>query len=64
MISPSSAKELPFSKEDVKRAFKLLAGENDPEGCITPETLEKSLVSWFPINSTGNFRKQSKTKIQ
>ena len=44
MISPSSAKELPFSKEDVKRAFKLLAGENDPEGCITPETLEKSLV--------------------
>ena len=41
----AAAKELPFTKEEVKRAFKLLAGEDDPEGCITPEILEKSLVS-------------------
>ena len=39
-----AAKELPFNREDVKRAFKLLAGEEDPDGFITPEVLEKALV--------------------
>jgi hypothetical protein len=40
----SKPKELPFSKQDVIRAFKILAGPDDPEGLITPETLEKALV--------------------
>lgn len=42
----SRPQELPYSKQDMSRAFKLLAGEKDPEGRITPEVLEKALLKF------------------
>lgn len=36
--------ELAFDKQDIMRAFKILAGDKDPDGLITPEVLEKALV--------------------
>ncbi|GAX78410.1 hypothetical protein CEUSTIGMA_g5852.t1 [Chlamydomonas eustigma] len=46
LLVMSKPKELPFSKQDVIRAFKLLANPDDPEGLITPETLEKALLKY------------------
>lgn len=42
----SKPPELPYSKAEVTRAFKLLAGDKDPDGKITPEILEKALLKY------------------
>ena len=42
----SKPPELPYTKVDMMRAFKLLSGDKDPEGKITPEILEKALIKY------------------
>eukprot|EP00195_Chlamydomonas_chlamydogama_P009706 CAMPEP_0202899710 /NCGR_PEP_ID=MMETSP1392-20130828/7867_1 /ASSEMBLY_ACC=CAM_ASM_000868 /TAXON_ID=225041 /ORGANISM="Chlamydomonas chlamydogama, Strain SAG 11-48b" /LENGTH=154 /DNA_ID=CAMNT_0049585965 /DNA_START=94 /DNA_END=558 /DNA_ORIENTATION=- len=41
--------EVPFTKQDVLRAFSLFTEEGDPEGCIAPDMLEKALLKYCTI---------------
>ena len=36
--------DLPYKKADVMRAFRLFADRDAPQGCISPEALERALV--------------------
>eukprot|EP00798_Chlamydomonas_sp_ICE-L_P015905 gene15905-22038_t len=38
--------ELPYTREDVTRAFRMFADPKDPNGMITPEVLEKALIKF------------------
>ncbi len=40
--------QVPYTKADLVRAFRLFADRGAPPGCIAPETLEQALVSWEP----------------
>lgn len=37
--------QLPYTKADVLRSFRMFADAGAPTGCIVPETLEAALVS-------------------
>lgn len=37
--------DVPYTKADVLRAFKIFADEGAPPGCISADTLEKAVVS-------------------
>ena len=41
-----AAKVLPFTREEVRRAFKVLAGDKDPDGFISPDVLERALIKY------------------
>jgi hypothetical protein len=41
----SKKQQLPYSKADVLRSFRMFADRGAPPGCIVPETLEAALVS-------------------
>lgn len=38
--------QLPYSKADVIRAFRMFADEDAPAGCISPEKLEAALIKY------------------
>ncbi|PNW82633.1 hypothetical protein CHLRE_06g287100v5 [Chlamydomonas reinhardtii] len=38
--------DLPYKKADVMRAFRLFADRDAPQGCISPEALERALVQY------------------
>jgi calmodulin len=41
----SKPQNLPYSRADLLRSFRMFAEPAAPQGCISPETLEKALVS-------------------
>lgn len=38
--------QLPYTKADVMRAFRMFADDDAPQGCISPEKLETSLIMY------------------
>ncbi|WIA11496.1 hypothetical protein OEZ85_011609 [Tetradesmus obliquus] len=40
----SKKQQLPYSKADVLRSFRMFADRGAPPGCIVPETLEAALL--------------------
>jgi calmodulin len=49
----SKPQQLPYSKADLLRAFRMFSETDAPRGCIGPEALEKALVSGGPTKSSG-----------
>lgn len=43
----SKQQQLPYSKADVLRSFRMFADRGAPPGCIVPETLEAALVGMY-----------------
>jgi hypothetical protein len=41
--------QLPYKKSDLFRAFKMFADKDAPSGCISPDSLERALVSTHPL---------------
>jgi hypothetical protein len=50
----SKKQQLPYSKADVLRSFRMFADRGAPPGCIVPETLEAALVSTRHAAATSN----------
>jgi hypothetical protein len=50
----SKKQQLPYSKADVLRSFRMFADRGAPPGCIVPETLEAALVSISDAAATSN----------